>query len=95
MGKIKCEYEERCRSRKTEPGKCESCRHNMLRNYVVDYYIKADDGEIPDKCPKISYDGLAEQTKGYKCPVCGGFTNPYEIDHDLPLCKWCGYLLNI
>lgn len=94
MGKIKCKYEKECRTRKTNSDKCGTCRHNELRNYIVDYYIKAEDKEMPSECPKLSYDGPAEQTSGYICPVCGGGTNPYEIGEE-HICKWCGYLLNI
>jgi hypothetical protein len=58
-----------------------------------DLYKKAEDNPIPDKCPRLHYDGPAEQTAGYKCPVCGHFTNPYHLRDNR--CGGCGYLLNV
>ena len=89
---IECTNYDRCASKNTT--KCKWCKFNKLRNKQVDYFVEAKDNPIPEKCPKISYDGPAEQTKGYKCPVCGEFSNPYHIGKD-KLCLWCGYELNI
>lgn len=74
--------------------KCSKCSNNRTRNKKVDFFVEAKDNPIPDKCPKLTYSGPAEQTAGYKCPVCGGFTNPYHLDKD-HLCKCCGYELNV
>lgn len=74
--------------------KCFGCSNNRTRNKKMDFFVEAKDNPIPDKCPKLTYSGPAEQTAGYKCPVCGGFTNPYRLGDD-HLCKCCGYELNI
>ena len=58
-----------------------------------DLYEKANDNPIPDECPKLTYSGPAEQTLGYKCPVCGEYTNPYALTDKR--CSGCGYLLNV
>lgn len=89
---IKCLLEKRCKYRASSI-KCNSCANNLLRNMEEDLYIKAEDNPIPDKCPRLSYDGPAEQTLGYKCPVCGKFTNPYSMRDKR--CGSCGYLLNV
>lgn len=60
----------------------------------MDFFVKAKDNPIPDKCPKLTYSGPAEQTAGYECPVCGGFTNPYRLGKER-LCECCGYELNV
>ena len=74
--------------------KCKECKNNKRRNYMEDHFKKHNDKSIPDECPKLSYDGSAEQTLGYKCPVCGRYTNPYQLDEER-LCSGCGYRLNI
>lgn len=89
---VKCHYLNKCYSAGTK--KCKDCKHNERRNYVVDYYEKAKDKQMPDQCPKLTYDGPAEQTAGYRCPVCGGFTNPYQLAPG-NCCSHCGYRLNI
>jgi hypothetical protein len=58
-----------------------------------DLYVKAEDKPIPDECPKLTFSGPAEQTAGYKCPVCGSYTNPYAMRDNR--CGECGYLLNV
>lgn len=89
---IECAYKERCKYRGTSL-KCNTCEKNRLRNMEEDLYVKADDNPIPEKCPELSYNGSAEQTQGYKCPVCGGYTNPYAMRDKR--CGSCGYLLNV
>jgi hypothetical protein len=89
---VKCVHEAICKY-KANSHLCRSCVNNQLRNKEEDLYKKADDNPIPNECPKLSYDGPAEQTSGYKCPVCNGFTNPYTIRDNR--CGHCGYLLNV
>ena len=89
---IQCAYKERCKHRGTSL-KCNTCEKNSLRNKEEDLYVKANDNPIPEECPRLSYDGPAEQTMGYKCPVCGGYTNPYAMCDKR--CGSCGYLLNV
>ena len=87
---VKCIYVAMCSSRSIT--KCKRCKNNQIRNQEVDYFEEANDNLIPMECPRLTYDGPAEQTAGYKCPVCGGFTNPYHMkDHR---CSHCGYKLN-
>lgn len=88
---IKCSYLQECSRRGTNS--CFVCANNQFRNKEIDCFVKAKDNPIPDKCPRLTYSGPAEQTAGYQCPVCGGFTNPYAV-HD-SRCGSCGYKLNI
>lgn len=88
-----CDYSNDCYTRKTNPIKCKRCRNNKSRNYQEDHFIEANDKPIPEKCPRLTYDGPAEQTAGYECPVCGTFTNPYAMRNKL--CSGCGYKLNV
>lgn len=74
--------------------KCSKCANNTTRHKKVDFFKEAKDNPIPDRCPPLSYSGPAEQTDGYKCPVCGTFTNPYHLGKDR-LCCGCGYELNV
>ena len=90
--KIQCVYRSECTSAK-DRDKCSQCVHNTMRNFAEDYFKKADDKAIPNMCPRIAYNGTAEQTLGYKCPVCGAYTNPYHMRDKL--CSGCGYELNI
>lgn len=87
---VRCQYSKECSGRSIT--NCKKCRHNELRNKEVNYFEAANDNPIPDKCPPISYSGPAEQTAGYKCPVCNQFTSPYSIRDSL--CGSCGYKLN-
>ena len=89
---VECSYKERCKYRGASTI-CKTCKNNRKRNMEEDLYVKAEDNPIPEKCPRLSYNGPAEQTSGYKCPVCGGFTNPYHIRDKR--CGHCGYLLNV
>lgn len=89
---IQCAHKERCKYKGTST-MCKSCKNNHLRNMEEDLYIRAEDNPIPDKCSKLTYSGPAEQTAGYKCPVCGSFTNPYAMRDNR--CGGCGYLLNV
>lgn len=90
--KISCSHGLECISFNT--ARCKTCKHNHVRNKRFDYYEAAGDNCIPDHCPYLTYDGPAEQTAGYKCPVCGEYTNPYALGPD-KLCKHCGYELNV
>ena len=88
---IQCKYLMECSNKASL--KCKTCKNNTLRNKEVDFYIEAKDNPISFECPKLDYDGPAEQTAGYKCPVCGEFTNPYAM-RDCR-CGSCGYKLNV
>lgn len=74
--------------------KCNECKNNRTRNKKMDFFVEAKDNPIPDRCPPLTYSGPAEQTAGYKCPVCGEYTNPYHLGED-NLCVSCGYELNV
>lgn len=71
---------------------CKKCVNNKLRNREVNYFEEAHDNPIPYPNPPVSFDGPAEQTRGYKCPVCGQFTNPYAMRDER--CGSCGFKLN-
>lgn len=88
---IKCSYHDRCHS-KNDSKKCAKCTHNTMRNFIEDFFEEANDNPMPEKCPRLTYSGPAEQTAGYKCPVCGHYTNPYVMTKNL--CGGCGYRLN-
>lgn len=90
---VKCSHILRCMYADT--AKCSGCKNNRLRNKEESFYEEAKDNPIPKKCPHLTYSGPAEQTAGYKCPVCGSFTNPYALDKKDPRCCGCGYKLNI
>lgn len=92
MAIITCSFMKRCKYRGSST-MCLSCTNNHTRNMEEDLYEKANDNPIPEKCPKLTYSGPAEQTDGYECPVCGHHTNPYAIGNKR--CGGCGYLLNI
>lgn len=87
---VECIYLQKCKSFNNEDI-CKMCKNNKKRNYQEDYFEKANDNMIPDECPVLDYAGPAECTNGYKCPVCGGFTNPYALHGGL--CSHCGYKL--
>lgn len=87
---VNCIHLDRCS--KKGSSLCRSCKNNRVRNKEEDFYIKAEDKPIPEKCPKLSYSGPAEQTSGYECPVCGTHTNPYAMRDSR--CGGCGYKLN-
>ena len=89
---INCVHTKRCKY-KGKSIMCGSCKENHARNMEEDLYVKAEDNPIPDECPKLTYYGPAEHTAGYKCPVCGGYTNPYAMRDKR--CGECGYLLNV
>lgn len=87
---VNCVYLNECSSKSST--KCRRCKHNRMRNAEIDCFEEANDNPIPDHCPKLTYSGPAEQTAGYKCPVCGTFTDPYSIRDSR--CGGCGYKLN-
>ena len=87
---VQCTYYERCAGRSVT--NCKKCRHNRMRNKEVDYFEAANDNPIPNPNPSVTYSGPAEQTAGYKCPVCGDFTNPYAMRDSR--CGGCGFKLN-
>lgn len=88
---VDCAYFNECASK--IPTKCRRCKNNKIRNMERDYFVEAKDNPIPDECPRLTYSGPAEQTAGYKCPVCGHYTNPYAIKDSR--CGGCGYKLNV
>lgn len=88
---VKCAYIDRCMYKKST--KCRSCKNNRVRNQEEDFYVEAKDKPFPEVNPKVTYQGPAEQTRGYECPVCGGFTNPYHITTE-SRCVCCGFKLN-
>ena len=88
---VKCNYLTRCSSKGPN---CRACKNNTMRNALIDFYQSSNDKPIPDKCPKLTYVGPPEQTAGYQCPVCGGYTNPYHLGKD-NRCTGCGYTLNV
>ena len=90
---VKCNHLGECITRVRKPMACRICKNNRLRNKELDFFEEAKDNPIPVKCPRITYNGPAEQTAGYKCPVCGGFTDPYGIEDSR--CAHCGYKMNI
>lgn len=93
-GKFKCHYANDCSTRRSSPSRCATCENNTKRNFEEDHYKQANDNPIPAQCPRLTYSGPAEQTKGYQCPVCGGFTNPYQLKEGNS-CEHCGYRLNV
>lgn len=87
---ITCEYKEKCINIMNEK-KCKTCTNNTTRNYIEDYYTQANDKPFPKQRPYIEpYCGPAEQTEGYKCPICGNHTNPYQLFRGT-CCRHCGY----
>jgi hypothetical protein len=88
--KVACVYFTECSSKSAT--RCKKCKNNTLRNMEIDCFVEANDKPIPEKCPRLTYSGPAEQTRGYKCPVCGGFTDPYAMRDNR--CGECGYKLN-
>lgn len=90
---VECKYLSECKTRKELPNKCKRCKNNRKRNYIVDHFEEANDNPIPEVNPQVSYNGPAEQTSGYKCPVCSEYTNPYQLRDKL--CKHCGFELNV
>ena len=90
---IKCYFTDRCMYR-GKSTMCLSCKNNKLRHKEEDLYEKANDNPIPEKCPRLTFSGPAEQTQGYECPVCGEYTNPYALGKE-NRCLGCGYKLNV
>lgn len=88
---VSCSYYDKCAGRSAT--NCEKCNNNKLRNKEIDYFEEANDKPIPDPNPKVTYYGAAEHTRGYECPVCGGFTNPYSMRDNR--CEHCGFKLNV
>lgn len=89
--KIDCRYYSECAGKSSTT--CKKCINNKLRNKEVNYFEEAHDNAIPNPNPKVTYTGPAEQTAGYKCPVCGEHTSPYHIRDDR--CGSCGFKMNI
>lgn len=87
---VLCHYYDKCAGR--SPSKCKKCTHNHMRNKEIDYFEEAHDNPIPNPNPRVAYSGPAEQTAGYKCPVCGEHTSPYTIRDSR--CGSCGFKLN-
>lgn len=89
---VQCYYVARCKYR-GKSSMCGTCKNNRARHREEDLYEEAEDKPIPEECPKLTYSGPAEHTAGYKCPVCGEYTNPYAMRENR--CGGCGYLLNV
>ena len=87
---VSCYYYKECAGKSST--NCKKCTHNRLRNKEINYFEEVHDNPIPDDNPRVTYSGPAEHTAGYKCPVCGGFTNPYHIRDSR--CGECGFKLN-
>lgn len=87
---VECSVYKECADRSAV--NCKKCRNNRIRNKEIHYFDPADDNPIPYPNPKVTYSGPAEQTAGYKCPVCGEYTNPYAMREDR--CGGCGFKLN-
>lgn len=83
---VSCNVKGKCFDRDTD--KCISCENNTMRNYVESYFVAASDKDV-DTEYKPHFDGPIEQTSGYKCLVCGKFSNPYTIKN--MVCEHCGY----
>lgn len=92
MSIIECNYLNECTTGLTDKSKCKKCANNRKRNYIEDHFRPATDNPIPEKCPPLTFNGPAEQTAGYLCPVCNSYTNPYAMRDSL--CGCCGYKLN-
>ena len=90
---ISCRYYNECAGKSV--ANCKKCVNNHLRNKEINYFEAAIDNQIPDPNPRVTYYGPAEQTAGYKCPVCGEHTSPYSIKREEPRCTSCGFKLNI
>jgi hypothetical protein len=88
---VSCIYYKECADRSGT--KCKKCRNNTIRNRERHYFKEANDNPIPEVNPRVTYSGPAEQTAGYPCPVCGGFTNPYAMRDSR--CGECGFKLNV
>ena len=87
---VDCRYHKECAGKSST--NCKKCKNNHLRNKEINYFEEAHDNPIPDVNPRVTYSGPAEQTAGYKCPVCGEFTSPYHIRDNR--CGGCGFKLN-
>lgn len=87
---VSCSYYDKCHGRSVT--NCKKCKNNHMRNKEINYFELANDNPIPNPNPKVTYSGPAEQTAGYKCPVCGEFTNPYAMRDSR--CGSCGFKLN-
>ena len=74
--------------------KCDKCKNNRARNERRSFFVEANDNPKPKDNPKLTYTGPAEQTEGYKCPVCNEYTNPYQLREDHK-CSYCGWTLNV
>lgn len=87
---VDCSHYKECAGKSVT--RCKKCVNNHLRNKEVDYFEEAHDNPIPYPNPAVTYFGPAEQTAGYKCPVCGQFTSPYWIKDSR--CSSCGFKMN-
>lgn len=87
---VSCRHYNECAGRSTS--NCRKCKNNYIRNQEINFFEEANDNPIPDVNPRVTYSGPAEQTAGYKCPVCGEFTSPYSIRDSR--CGSCGFKLN-
>lgn len=88
---VDCRYFKECAGKSVT--KCLKCKNNKVRNMEVDYFEEAVDNPIPEVSPVVTYTGPAEQTPGYKCPVCSEYTSPYRIKDNR--CCECGYKMRL
>ena len=87
---VLCRYVRECSGKSAT--NCKKCKNNSIRNQEVNYFEEANDNPIPEINPPVTYSGPAEHTAGYKCPVCGEFTDPYRIKDSR--CGSCGFKMN-
>lgn len=87
---VSCYHYDECAGRSIT--NCKKCKNNRLRNKEINYFEEAQDNPIPNPNPRVTYSGPAEQTAGYKCPVCGQYTSPYSMRDSR--CEDCGFKLN-
>lgn len=93
MPTVECRYKNECYTGSVDINKCLKCANNKKRNYKADFFVEAKDEPIPEKHTEPKpYDGPAEQTIGYECPICHKHTNPYHLT-SAKICSWCGYKL--
>lgn len=90
---VLCNHYDECAGKSVT--RCRKCVNNRMRNKEIDYFEEANDKPFPEVNPKLTYAGPAEQTAGYKCPVCDEYTSPYHVKPGEPRCGSCGFKLNI
>lgn len=87
---VDCSYYDECAGKSVS--NCKKCKNNRLRNKEINYFEAASDNPFPNPNPRVTYSGPVEHTAGYKCPVCGEYTDPYSIKDSR--CSSCGFKMN-